>query len=109
MELMDCSLEDYLKERGGKLKEKQTAQIMYKLADAMNYMHDIGYVHFDLKPANVLLKFDKPHHGDHSQIDLDTRSISDVKISDFGISMERQTKYFTTTHCFGTLPFMAPE
>ena len=109
MELMECSLQDYIKEQGGKLDERQSAQIMYMLAKAMNYMHDIGYVHFDLKPANVMLKFERPKNGDSSQINLDTRSISDVKISDFGISMERQTKYFSTTHCMGSLPFMAPE
>ena len=65
LELMDCSLEDYIKEQGGKLGETESAKIMYKLANAMNYMHDIGFVHFDLKPANILLKFEKPR-TDHS-------------------------------------------
>ena len=75
---------------------------MYMLADAVNYMHDIGYVHFDLKPGNVLLRFEKAISGN-------SRMISHVKISDFGISMNRESKYHTNTHCWGTLLFMAPE
>jgi len=66
------------------------------IISGMARVHDVenGVVHFDLKPANILLT-------------LDSRT---AKIIDFGISQSRTTVAMNMSSTMrGTIPFMAPE
>lgn len=94
---------------GGTLKDhglcrdpEQAVRLTLALTAAVQYMHDQGILHLDLKPANVLLEY-----AEHSDC-------SDClpKISDFGISLRQSAdaSHDTTRVAgLGTPPWMAPE
>lgn len=95
---MEYSLVDIIKMRGGKLEEREAAMVTREIARGVKYMHDQGLVHFDLKPANILVN-----------LDPQTGFITSLKISDFGLTKPKQDKFSTGTHLQGTISFMAPE
>lgn len=55
------------------LSEKDTRFYMSELAAAINYVHELGYVHRDLKPDNVLIAND-----------------GHIRLSDFGLAKSFQ-------------------
>ncbi|KXN87406.1 Cytokinesis protein sepH [Leucoagaricus sp. SymC.cos] len=77
----------------GKLNEKLVASYVVKILEGLHYLHQSDVVHCDLKAANIL-----------------TTKNGNVKLSDFGVSlnlraMERQTQ----NDVAGTPNWMAPE
>ena len=98
MELMECSLIDVLRKRGGKLGEREAARVTRDIARGIEYIHRRNLVHFDLKPGNILVNLDKS-----------TGEIVSLKISDFGLCKTKKDKYSTATDLAGTLAFIAPE
>jgi serine/threonine protein kinase len=67
------------------------AEIIYKIANALDYVHHCGVIHGDIKPANIML----------TQTD-------DVKLGDFGIARQ----YFEKDpieHIMVSPRFMSPE
>lgn len=80
----------------GRLTEPQVRPILGQLAHALEYVHQRGFVHRDLKPGNVMI----------------TRS-GDVKLTDFGIAvpevmLDEQVPTGLQA-VLGTPAFMAPE
>lgn len=65
------SLDTFLDELGnkGRLDEFRVWKIMLELAMGLQHIHESGFIHLDIKPANVLIAFD-----------------GSLKISDFGMS-----------------------
>ena len=57
-----------------KVDERELETIMYKLIDAIDYMHKSGIVHRDLKPENILV------------VKNINDEIINIKITDFGLS-----------------------
>ncbi|MEW4488629.1 serine/threonine-protein kinase [Thalassoglobus sp. JC818] len=96
MEFVDGStLRDVVK--AGQLAPEHALAIVPHLCDALQYAHDKGVVHRDIKPDNILIATD-----------------GSVKIADFGLSRilgnEAQSTVLTGTHqVMGTLRYMAPE
>ncbi|QDS98771.1 serine/threonine protein kinase [Adhaeretor mobilis] len=96
MEFVDGStLRDVVK--AGQLAPQQALAIVPHLCDALQYAHDKGIVHRDIKPDNILIAID-----------------GSVKIADFGLSRilgnESQQEILTGTHqVMGTPRYMAPE
>jgi serine/threonine protein kinase len=83
--------------RAGPLPEAEAVRIVRQVCDALQYAHEEGIVHRDVKPENVFL--DKKGR---------------VKIADFGIAklLTRKTGEFTLTgpwQVMGTFRYMAPE
>lgn len=66
--------------------------ILAMVADAMDYAHQQGIVHCDIKPANIMLMDD---HG--------------VKVMDFGIAKMASSSRTTTETVLGTPTYMSPE
>lgn len=67
------------------------ARIIYKIANALDYVHRCGVIHQDIKPTNIMLMPD-----------------GDVKVSDFGISKRFNDE--ATHSCIMASPrFMSPE
>ena len=73
--------------------EKEAAETIRPLVDALRYCHQLGIIHRDLKPENILY-----------QTEEDT---SIIKITDFGLARFVQNE-LATTAC-GTPNYVAPE
>src|ERR1051326_1465904 len=83
-------------ERAGKLSPPEALQIVPQICEALQFAHDEGVVHRDIKPDNILM--DKKGR---------------VKIADFGIAKimgrESHIAITETKGVIGTPQYMAPE
>ena len=52
------SLEDYIKEKGGKLSFEEASEILLPVMDALGVVHEKGIVHRDVAPDNIYLTKD---------------------------------------------------
>jgi tRNA A-37 threonylcarbamoyl transferase component Bud32 len=77
----------------GPLPLKDSVEILGQLCDAMQYAHEQGIVHRDIKPQNVLIQ-----RGKH------------LLLADFGIARDTSDERLTMTGAgVGTVEYMAPE
>ncbi len=85
-----------LKERleAGPLSLQEAASILEQVGEALQFIHDLGLVHGDLKPANMLLDA-----GNH------------VWLADFGLTQEADAPddLFNVRYLLGTPFYIAPE
>jgi uncharacterized protein (TIGR02145 family) len=74
--------------------EREIAEVIYQLADALTYLHKEGVIHRDIKPDNVIID-DQGHY----------------LLTDFGISSKLQStlRKGTNTPKSMTLAYAAPE
>ncbi|MEP1585264.1 MAG: serine/threonine-protein kinase [Tateyamaria sp.] len=87
-------LSDAIKENGA-MTQSQTIDLTMKLADGLDRAHNIGVVHRDLSPDNVMLQ-----NGD----------LSKPVLIDFGISRSDNVKEATIGNEFaGKLKYVSPE
>jgi serine/threonine-protein kinase len=70
----------------------ETVRLMGELLDALDFAHEAGVIHRDVKPANVML-------------DLQQR----VKLTDFGVARLQESEHSTAGTMVGTPAFMSPE
>ncbi len=84
------TLEDMLLEKPLSLEE--TSIVLEQLASALSYIHDLGILHRDIKPTNIL--FDWNHN---------------LYLSDFGIASWLGEKPQYNGHVMGTPHYTAPE
>ncbi|MCK4340467.1 MAG: serine/threonine protein kinase [Phycisphaerae bacterium] len=89
-------LNEYVREREMPLPERLT--LFLKIGQAVNYAHQHGVIHCDLKPSNIIIDAD-----------------GNPKILDFGLARLTDADVVITTvisetgKIMGTLPYMSPE
>ena len=84
---------DRLHRKDEQLPWKTIIHYMRQIADALDYIHEQGVIHQDIKPANMLLGADY-----------------EILISDFGtVELIQNTGPHNRDKCIGTTSYMAPE
>ncbi len=97
MELVQgVPLLDYV--RKNKLTRKQQLELFIRICEAVNYAHQRGVIHRDLKPGNILIEAD----GNPKVLDFGLARVTDVdvNVTTAGIDAGRIQ---------GTLPYISPE
>jgi serine/threonine protein kinase len=92
--LRGCTLEHLFK-AARPLPEKDALKIASLICEALQYMHEHGVIHRDLKPQNVMLCCD-----------------GTIRIMDFGIARKMSARRVTAASSdsnLGTADYMAPE
>lgn len=91
---------------GTPLPDRETAKLVSVLARALQYAHEQGVVHRDLKPGNILLQTDE----ETSSFILHPSSFH-LKVADFGTArlMDSPSELTPTQAILGTPSYMAPE
>ena len=98
MDAYEKNLEDFvheLKMNGNSINVETTRSILYQLANALRFLHEMNVIHRDLKPENVLIR----HNDDNLE----------VAITDLGVSREITKTEKTNMTYQGTTLWMAPE
>jgi hypothetical protein len=103
---------------GEQLSPRQAAELVATIADALQYAHDQGVVHRDVKPSNIMLEMGrlvsggvvsgkKPSASDHSPL---TTHYS-PKLMDFGLARRDEGEITVTFEgqVLGTPAYMSPE
>jgi tetratricopeptide (TPR) repeat protein/tRNA A-37 threonylcarbamoyl transferase component Bud32 len=110
------SLAEYLS--GRRLPHRQAAELIARVAEALQYAHEQGVVHRDVKPSNILLECRLPKEdggGDGevaaSPVGNWQTAIGRPKLVDFGLA-KRDAGEVTMTadgQILGTPAYMSPE
>ena len=87
------NLNDYMVQNDTKVSQR--ISFMSDMALGVNYLHGQNIIHRDLKPENILL--------------TDKSGQIVCKITDFGVSKIKYSKYDTFNTYIGSYPYMAPE
>jgi serine/threonine protein kinase/Tfp pilus assembly protein PilF len=84
-------------------------RLFIRICEAVNYAHQRGVIHRDLKPGNIMIE-----RGSSSG-DPSSPRLPDIKILDFGLARITDSDLAATTvhsdlgRLYGTLPYMSPE
>ena len=86
------SLDDRLRQlRGMPLPLDESLRISADILQALDYAHQQGVIHRDVKPSNILLEGERAY------------------LMDFGIAMGLKTRHRSSSDSAGTYPYMSPE
>jgi SH3-like domain-containing protein len=93
MQLLEGQPLNELIQREGQMGLERVAGIMAQVASALDYAHEQGFVHRDVKPSNIIVGSD-----------------GQATLTDFGIAKAAEgTKLTRTGTVMGTAEYMSPE
>ena len=92
MELVDGRSLDQIIRASGRLEPGQSVAIIRQVLSALGFAHEIGIVHRDVKPSNIMVL-----QNGH------------VKVADFGIAGIDTSEFTIVGDLLGTPAYMAPE
>jgi tRNA A-37 threonylcarbamoyl transferase component Bud32 len=101
--------------RDGPLPPKQAAEIVLRVAEAVQHAHDHGIIHRDLKPANILLATPAAAGGQsvgpggQAASTLEKVATAVPKLTDFGLARTSESSLSATGEAMGTPSYMPPE
>ncbi len=102
------SLANYLRnlhERNARMQPAQIARLISKLAAALDYAHERGVVHRDIKPGNVLL-----HTKSNDDLNVTFTEDTEPVLTDFGlVRIANATKQTASGMVSGTPAYLSPE
>lgn len=75
--------------------EKEAAETIRPIIDAINYCHSLNIIHRDIKPENLLFSCKDPQ-------------LRTIKVTDFGLARFISAETLASTAC-GTPGYVAPE
>ncbi len=102
MEYVDGESLKSVLDRGERLELADIRAIMEQLLSGLQFSHERGVVHRDVKPGNVMLT--TPTNGSHP-----ASATRLVKITDFGIARIESSNMTQTGTMLGTPAYMSPE
>ena len=110
MELLEgMSLAEYMRalhQQGVTLPIETVSQVIQQLAAALDYAHNQGIVHRDVKPANVMLRQGRIPIRQGFPIPPDTTPV----LTDFGLArLTQATAHTAAGTVLGTPAYMSPE
>lgn len=112
MELVEGENLGYVIEKEGALQLQRTCTIVKQIASALDFAHQLGVIHRDIKPHNIALVGGQSQ----SQNGYPRTNGEQVKVLDFGIAKVRETYAETkpgtltqTGLIVGTPQYMSPE
>jgi serine/threonine protein kinase len=92
MELIEGVGLNFLIETRSNRLEDNRIHLLKQLAEALEYMHRVGYLHRDICPRNVMVTNE-----------------NEVKLIDFGLSIPGRPEFFRPGNRTGTSNYLAPE
>lgn len=102
------SLAAYLRElnnRNEKLQPAQVARLLTIIATALDYAHEQGVIHRDIKPGNMILH----NKTGLFSSDLPLSPLTEPVITDFGLVRIHETTQTSAGKRSGTPAYMSPE
>jgi serine/threonine protein kinase len=102
------SLAAYLRElnsRNEKLQPTQVARLLSIMATALDYAHEQGVIHRDIKPGNIILH----NKTGLFSSDLPLGPLTEPVITDFGLVRIHATTQTSAGKVSGTPAYMSPE
>lgn len=107
--LVGPSLGVYLRElhkRGQRLEPMQVARLLITIAAALDYAHEQGVVHRDIKPGNIILHNKSRSVSSEQHLTARTEPV----ITDFGlVRIAQSTMQTASGSVSGTPAYMSPE
>ncbi|HEV3257721.1 MAG TPA: protein kinase, partial [Gemmataceae bacterium] len=102
------TLKDYLEVR--RLTFREAAALVADLAEALDYAHERGLVHRDIKPGNVMLEYGPPP-PEPGQGGVSTPCMGKPVLMDFGLALRGEAEVTLTLdgHVLGTPAYLSPE
>ena len=73
--------------------------IIFKVCEALKYIHNLNIIHRDLKPGNILINYEEFKNTNQLK----------VKLIDFGFAQVKELRINDTEGIVGTLIYMSPE
>lgn len=103
--LEGCTVLDGIYYLRNTYSEKDAAQIIAQVVDAVAYIHDKGVIHRDIKPENVVFVDKIPEERTLKSL----YDIPVVKLLDFGLAYRIPRDGGVERGCLGSAGFIAPE